>query len=89
MVKESISNEQSEMLIISAAIEADINELESMQDRKEFLSEMGLDEPGVNKVIKSAKKEKCNLVIATPPCQGMSVAGKMDKNDPRNTLIIS
>lgn len=42
-----------------------------------------------NKVIKSAKKEKCNLVIATPPCQGMSVAGKMDKNDPRNTLIIS
>ena len=41
------------------------------------------------KIIKAAKKEKCNLVIATPPCQGMSVAGKMDKNDSRNTLIIS
>ena len=26
--------------------------------------------------------------MATPPCQGMSVAGKMDENDPRNKLII-
>ena len=36
----------------------------------------------------SAKENKCNLIIATPPCQGMSVAGKMDQNDPRNKLII-
>lgn len=28
-----------------------------------------------------------NLIIATPPCQGMSTAGKMDKWDARNTLI--
>ena len=42
------------MLIISAAIEADINELDEASDKKDFLSEIGLDEPGVNKVIRSA-----------------------------------
>lgn len=41
------------------------------------------------KIINEAKKQKCKIVIATPPCQGMSVAGKMDKDDPRNTLIVS
>ena len=40
-------------------------------------------------VISSAKKEKCDFIIATPPCQGMSTAGRMLKNDPRNRLIIS
>ena len=54
MVKKSISNEQSEMQIISAAIEADINELDSADDRNEFLKEIGLEEPGVNKIISAA-----------------------------------
>ena len=54
MIKEAIMHEQSEMLIISAAIEADIMELESANDRLEFLKDIGLEEPGVNKVIKSA-----------------------------------
>tara|TARA_B100001142_G_scaffold326124_1_gene381000 strand:- start:149 stop:1228 length:1080 start_codon:yes stop_codon:yes gene_type:complete len=53
MVKKSLSDDE-EMLIISAAIEADINELDSPSDKQEFLSEIGLKEPGVNKVIKSA-----------------------------------
>lgn len=35
-----------------------------------------------SKVLNEAKKKKCNFLIATPPCQGMSVAGKMTKNDP-------
>lgn len=39
-------------------------------------------------VVQSSLKENINFVIATPPCQGMSVAGKMDENDPRNSLII-
>jgi GTP-binding protein YchF len=54
MVKKSIINEQAEMQIISAAIEADINELDSANDRKEFLQEIGLEEPGVNKIISAA-----------------------------------
>jgi len=32
-------------------------------------------------------EEKCDFLIATPPCQGMSLAGKMHENDPRNSLI--
>jgi GTP-binding protein YchF len=53
-VKESIKNEQAEILIISAAIEAEIAELESFEDRKMFLEEMGLKESGVEKLIKAA-----------------------------------
>lgn len=41
-----------------------------------------------NQIISQARKENCNFLIATPPCQGMSVAGKRDYSDKRNTLII-
>jgi DNA (cytosine-5)-methyltransferase 1 len=40
-----------------------------------------------NKIIKEAKKKKCDFLIATPPCQGMSLAGKLIPDDPRNSLI--
>ena len=40
-----------------------------------------------NKVLNEAKNQNCDFLIATPPCQGMSVAGKMQKDDPRNSLI--
>ncbi len=53
-VRESVKNENAEILIIAAAIEADITELESFDDRKAFLSDLGLSESGVAKLIKSA-----------------------------------
>lgn len=40
-----------------------------------------------DKLIELAKKENIDLIMATPPCQGMSTAGKKDKNDIRNLLI--
>ena len=40
--------------MIAASTEADIAELESYEERQMFLEDMGLDEPGVNKLIKSA-----------------------------------
>lgn len=40
-----------------------------------------------DKLIELAKNEKVELIMATPPCQGMSTAGKKDKNDIRNLLI--
>ena len=41
-----------------------------------------------DEIIQKAKKENCQFLIATPPCQGMSVAGKRDYTDSRNLLII-
>lgn len=40
-----------------------------------------------DELISIAKKEQIDLIMATPPCQGMSTAGKKDKNDVRNSLI--
>ena len=40
-------------------------------------------------IINESLKEKVDFIIATPPCQGMSTAGKMQKDDPRNRLIIN
>ena len=53
-VKDTISKEDSEILILGAAIEADIAELENFEERKMFLDDLGLDEPGVSKLIKKA-----------------------------------
>ena len=38
-------------------------------------------------LLQEAKDKECDFLLATPPCQGMSVAGKMKENDPRNSLI--
>ncbi len=51
---ESVKSEQGETLIIAAKAESDIAELEDPADRLEFLKELNLDEPGVNKLIRSA-----------------------------------
>lgn len=55
-VKEMVKNENAEVLIITAAMEAEIAALETYEERQMFLSEIGLDEPGVNKLIRSAYK---------------------------------
>jgi len=41
-----------------------------------------------DKVISEAKKADCDFIMATPPCQWMSIAWKMDENDSRNNLIV-
>ena len=38
-------------------------------------------------IVSEALEKKVNFIIATPPCQGMSVAGNRDDRDPRNQLI--
>ena len=55
-LKEVIKDENAEVLMIGAAIEADIAELESYEERQLFLEDLGLDEPGVNKLIRTAYK---------------------------------
>ncbi|HNP95903.1 MAG TPA: redox-regulated ATPase YchF, partial [Cyclobacteriaceae bacterium] len=46
--------EGAEVIIVCAAIEAQIAELETVEDRKAFLAEYGLKESGLNKLIKAA-----------------------------------
>lgn len=53
-VKESIKDENAEMMVIAAALEADIAELEDEADRNAFLKDSGLSEPGINRLIRSA-----------------------------------
>lgn len=53
-VKKYLEGENAEVLVIAAKIEEEIAELDSMEDRLEFLKEIGLQEPSVNKLIRSA-----------------------------------
>jgi len=53
---EAVANENAEVIFISAGIEADIAELESKEERMEFIEDMGLKEPGVNKLIMACYK---------------------------------
>ena len=53
-VSTSIADENAEMLIIAAATEADIAELDEYEERLVFLEDMGLKESGVERLIKSA-----------------------------------
>lgn len=39
-------NEGAEVVVLAAQIEADINELETFEEREIFLDELGLTEPG-------------------------------------------
>ncbi|MEY3678691.1 MAG: redox-regulated ATPase YchF, partial [Bacteroidota bacterium] len=55
-VKAAVKDEQAEVLIISAKIESEIAELESFEERQIFLEDLGLQESGVNKLIKAAYK---------------------------------
>lgn len=52
----AVENESAEVILISAAIESEIAQLESRAEREEFLSDMGLEEPGVNRVIRASYK---------------------------------
>lgn len=46
--------EGAEVVVLAAQIEADINELETFEERQMFLEELGLEEPGVNRLIRKA-----------------------------------
>ena len=55
-VREATKDENAEILIISARTESDIAEMESYEDRKMFLDEMGLEESGSARLIQGAYK---------------------------------
>jgi GTP-binding protein YchF len=52
-VREAVSAEHAEIIYVSAAIESEIAVMESYDDRKMFLEDLGLSESGVTRLIKS------------------------------------
>jgi GTP-binding protein YchF len=53
-LKNEVKDENAEVLVIAAAIESEITQLESFEDRTAFLKDLGLSESGVSKLIKAA-----------------------------------
>lgn len=46
------------------------------------------DKKVYSSIRKACEKQKIDVVMATPPCQGMSTAGKQDEFDVRNELFL-
>ena len=53
-VKAAVASERAEVIFVTAAIEAEIASLETPEEREMFLADIGLNEPGVNKLIHAA-----------------------------------
>lgn len=53
-VKKAVADENAEVLVLAVGTEADINELDSYEERQMFLEDLGLEEPGSAKLIRGA-----------------------------------
>ena len=55
-VKEVVKDEDTEVILIASAIEAEIAELDDVEEQAMFLEELGLEKPGVHYLIQSTYK---------------------------------
>ena len=53
-VREAIKEENAQLLIVAAQTESEIAELDTYEERQEFLAEIGLEESGVSRLIRAA-----------------------------------
>ena len=53
-VREAVKDENAQILVVAAQTESEIAELDDYEERQMFLAEIGLEESGVNRIIKSA-----------------------------------
>ena len=53
-VREAVKDEDAQILVVAAQTESEIAELEDYEERQMFLAEIGLEESGVNRIIKAA-----------------------------------
>ena len=53
-VREAIKDENAELMIVAAQTESEIAELDTFEERQEFLKEIGLEESGVARLIRAA-----------------------------------
>ncbi|MCH3882142.1 MULTISPECIES: redox-regulated ATPase YchF [Tenacibaculum] len=55
-VREAVKDENAEVIVLAVGTEADITELDDYEERQMFLADIGLEEPGVSRLIQSAYK---------------------------------
>jgi hypothetical protein len=55
-VRDFVKDEDAEIIILAVATESDIAELEDYEEQQIFLDDIGLNEPGVSRLIRSAYK---------------------------------
>lgn len=60
-LKDNVKSENAQVIIVSAAVEAQIAEFDDLEERQMFLQEYGLKESGLNKLIRAAY-ELLNLI---------------------------
>ena len=53
-VREAVKDEDAQILIVAAQTESEIAELDTWEERKEFLNEIGLEDSGVSRLIRAA-----------------------------------
>jgi GTP-binding protein YchF len=53
-VRQAVANEQAEVLVLCNALEEQIGILESEAERREFLEALGMNEPGLDRLIRAA-----------------------------------
>ncbi len=53
-VREAIKDEGAQLLVVAARTESEIAELDTWEERREFLAEIGLEESGVSRLIRAA-----------------------------------
>ncbi len=53
-VREAVKDENAQILIVAAQTESEIAELDTWEERQEFLNEIGLQESGVSRLIRAA-----------------------------------
>lgn len=53
-VRDAVKDEGAQILVVAAQAESDIAELDTFEERQEFLAEMGLEESGVSRLIRAA-----------------------------------
>lgn len=76
-----------DIVVANELIEERANFYRHLYPEVEMITGDITDEDVFSLVMQKCKEKGVNFIIATPPCQGMSLAGKMDPKDVRNQLI--
>ncbi|HZH71817.1 MAG TPA: redox-regulated ATPase YchF [Mariniphaga sp.] len=88
-VREAVKEEEAELIVVAAATESDIAELEDYEEKQLFLEELGLDEPGVNKLIHAAYRLlRLNTFFTTGPDETRAWTFKQGTKAPKAAGII-